>query len=148
MKVQSKRPVARASTSPQQPARAAQQQAQTKSTGWTPKAQSPAAQARALATFLNSPEGAPKAMQIAQTVAQRNDVARALNWEAADHGDVKPTADGKFELEVLLAVVKPDGNIKNHRFSAILDSKGNVLDVPQGEKGKPLGSPIDLDPGC
>jgi hypothetical protein len=146
MKVQSNRRASRASPPQQQPARAAKQQPQ--SAAWAPKAQSPAAQARALAAFLNAPERAQQRMNIAQTVAQKNDVARALNWEAADHGAVKPTGDGKFELEVLLAVVQPNGSIKNHRFSAILDAKGNVLDVPQGEKKPRRGASIDLDPGC
>lgn len=130
MKVQSNRPAAR-STASQQPARAAQQ-APTKSTGWGPKTQTPAAQARALSAHLKSPAGAALAAKIVSTVAKKSELARDLNWEAGNIGTVKPLADGKFQVNVTLEVVKPNGKIEKNYFDAITDAKGKVLDVPQG----------------
>lgn len=105
--------------------------AQTASTGWKPQTSTPAQQAKALAAHLKGPEGARQAAKIVDTVAKKNELARGLNWEAGHLKSVKPYENGKFIVDVQLDVLKGKGVEKNY-FTAIVDSKGKVIDVPQG----------------
>lgn len=131
MKIQQSRPAARPSTA-QQPSSASQTQGPAKpGAGWGPKP-TPAAQARALATLLKSPEGGKQASKIIDQVVKKNDLARELNWEAGHIKAVKPFEAGKFLVDVQLDVLKPNGGVEKNYFSAIVNAQGKVLDVPQG----------------
>jgi hypothetical protein len=132
MRIQQPRPTTKTS--------AAQQTAPTKqtmtpskptATGWGPRA-TPASQARALAAYLKSPEGAKQAARIIETVAKRNDLAKELNWEAGHLKGVKPYENGKFLVDVQLDVLTEKGGVQKHYFGAIVNAQGKVLDVPQG----------------
>jgi hypothetical protein len=130
MKIQQSRPAGRPSAS--QSAQKPTEQAPTKQTGWKPATQSPAAQARALSAFLKSPEGAAQASKIVQTVAKKNDLAKALNWEAGHLKAIKPNGDGTFDVGVQLDVLTKNGGIQKNYFSATVNAQGKVLSVPQG----------------
>ena len=131
-KIATQRPAVSAASTQQARGRAeAKTPAQTAPTGWKPSVASPAAQAKALAAFLKSPEGAKAGAKLVDTVAKKNDLARALNWEAGHIKSVKPYESGKFLVDVQLDVLKGKGVEKNF-FTAIVDGKGKVLDVPQG----------------
>lgn len=131
-KISSQRPAVAASVAQQAPGRAkAQNAAQTAPTGWKPQTSTPAQQAKALAAHLKGPDGARQAAKIVETVAKKNELARGLNWEAGHLKSVKPYENGKFLVDVQLDVLKGRGVEKNF-FTAIVDAKGKVLDVPQG----------------
>lgn len=130
MKIQQARPAARPSAS--QSTHKPTEQAPTKQTGWKPSAQSPAAQARALSAFLKSPGGAAQASKIVETVAKKNDLAKALNWEAGHIKAIKPNGDGTFDVGVQLDVLEPNGGIQKNYFGATVNLQGKVLGVPQG----------------
>lgn len=130
-RIQQSRPAARTTQAQQASTKPTAQQAQTKPTGWGPSTTSPTAQARALATHLKSPAGAKQASKIIDTVVKKNDLAKALNWEAGHIKAVKPNADGTFTVDVQLDVLKGRGVEKNY-FTATVNAQGKVLDVPQG----------------
>lgn len=132
MRVQQPRPAAKPSAAHQAaPTKQPSTPSKAAPAGWGPKPTA-ASQARALATFLKSPEGAKQGARIVETVAKKNDLARELNWEAGHLKAVKPFEGGKFLVDVQLDILKPKGGVEKHFFSAIVNAQGKVLDVPQG----------------
>ncbi|MDP3156883.1 MAG: hypothetical protein Q8N23_29705 [Archangium sp.] len=117
-----------------QPGKAPTAQQQGPAQAWGPSSTrpSPAAAAKALAAHLNSPAGAKQASKIIDTIATKSELARALNWEAANIKSVKPTGDGSFSVEVQFDVLTKNDKVKSHLFYGDVNATGKVLSVPQG----------------
>jgi chromosome segregation ATPase len=118
----------------QQPGKAPTAQQQSPAQGWGPSTArpSPAAAAKTLAAHLNSPAGTKQASKIIDTIASKSELARALNWEAANIKSVKPNGDGSFSVEVQFDVLGKNDTVKKHLFYADVTAAGKVLSVPQG----------------